>query len=581
MLPFVVVVLVALVAGAAAAVFWSSRPASIVAAPNVVRFTVSPPNNGSWRSNPGGGSIPLAVSPDGRWVVLGVGQGGQEGQGLLWLRSLESPTLRPLAGTEGGRFPFWSPDSRTVAFFTQNALQRVGTTGDGAQRIREVENGRGGAWSADGTIIVSTFGSGLFRTTERGDVFDRLVFSETDLDVRLMAFLPDGRHFLALTGPTASDASAIYLAELGSKTVTRVIDDARGVAYSAGHVLFVRGQTLNALRFDERNLRVVGSPAPIAEGVGVSGNGTASFSASANGVLAHIGAIARPRQLTWRDRSGNRLGSVGAPAFVNTLFLSIDEHLLVTTRQDARSGVQSIWSTELTRNNLDAPIAEGNNAILSPAGDLLVSASPPPIGLQRLALAGSTKPEMLIDRKVVWPTDWSRDGRYLLVFHPEARTNFDVSVFDLVTRKLEPFVRTAADEAQPRFSPDGQWVAYASDLSGRPEIWVRPFGRDGSARRLSPEGGVQPRWRSDGKELYYVAPDRQIMAVALGAWDAETPPTAKALFQARIRGLQGLAFGQDYVPAELGQKFLVAEDVDGSGDNDLTVVLNWPAMVAK
>ena len=546
----------------------------------VVRFTVRPPLDGAWRANPGGSSAPLAVSPDGRWIVVGA---NQHGEPLLWLRGLDTQTMRPLPGTEDGRYPFWSPDSRSIAFFTQNSLKRVDAVGQGsAQVIRDFENGVGGAWAPDGTMIVGTFTEGLHRTNERGDALEMLALDGIKgPEARLPTFLPDGRHFLFLT--TSSDQTRggdLYLAELGSRAVTRLVEDARGSAYASGHVLFVRGDTLVAQPFDERTLSLRGRPQPIAEAVGLSNNNAASFAVSANGVLAYVGSVFQSRQLTVRDRSGALIDRIGGPRPFGTMHLAGDEKRLVTTHQDPRSGAQSLWLMELARRS-ELPVGDGNNAILSPSGNELVAAGPPPIGLLKFSLNGDAKRDVLIGRKAVWPTDWSRDGRSILLQHPEARTNFDLSVLDVANGTVTPLVQTRADEGQARFSPDGRWIAYASNISGRAEVWVKPFRADGQPQRLSSDGGSEPRWNSNGRELFYLSLNGEVMAVGVVLTpDRLTSESPKPLFTIAATG-SSVTFSSSYLPADEGRRFFITERVNEPGENDMSVILNWPAVLSK
>ena len=573
----------ALVVGAALALVFAtavvaawlfSRPEANSA---VVRFTISPPVDANWANNPGGGAVPLAVSPDGNWIVFGV---LQRGTALLWVRSLDTTSSRQLPGTEGARYPFWSPDSRSIGFFTQNELKRIDIAGGTAQKICDAENGGGGTWRADGSILFSQFRQGFFLISERGGSLTRIPSSI--LEARVPWFLPDGQHYLFVASSSELDqGGGLYLGSVDGSEAARLVEGARGAAYESGHILFVRGETLFAQPFEASAQRLTGRAVPVADAVGLSINGSAAFSVSASGVLAHAGMALSRRQIMWTDRTGHVTDRVGGPNVVTTLQLSADERRILTTRIDPRTGLQSLWLTDAERK-VDTRIDDGNNGLVSPDGKWIVAVTPPPAALKRWALAGQRQPEPLVaDRRTVWPTDWSLDGRFILIEHVEARTNFDISVLDPTTREIRPLVQTRANDGQGRFSPDQRWVAYASDDSGRPEILVRPFLRSGEAIPISTVGGTQPRWRRDGKELFYLSEDHMITAVDIdSSGDSLRVGPPKPLFSLRVP-TSTLMFGSDYAPANNGMRFLVDPVVDEGSANDITVVLNWTAALPE
>jgi eukaryotic-like serine/threonine-protein kinase len=337
---------------------------------------------------------------------------------------------------------------------------------------------------------------------------------------------------------------------------------------------------LFAQPFDLESARVTGRAVPLAERVGLSLSGAASFSVSAAGVLVHKGEVRTQRELIWVDRSGQLIERITTdPTLVDGLSLSADDRQLITTRPDPRTFQPALWLTTRGREGI-VRIGEGAESIISPDGRWVVATTPPPVRIRRIELA-SGRTDWLLEDRIAWPTDWSSDGRLILIQHAEPGTQFDISVLDPETKGIRPFLQTSANEGQARFSPDERWISYVSDSSGQPEVYLRPFNAGGRETQISTGGGTQPHWRRDGKELYFLSPDTHVMAVEIDIRNGMPSGSPKRLFPLRVEPRPAGMFGVDYLPASNGDRFLVAPFADRQPTNDMTVVLNWTAALPK
>jgi serine/threonine protein kinase/Tol biopolymer transport system component len=529
----------------------------------------------------------IAVSPDGRMVVF-VATAGR--QSRLWMRPLNEESAKPLEGTEDAKLPFWSPDSRSVGFAADAQLKRVDIE-SGAVRVLASGGALGGAWNRDGTILFDRNpGPGLFRVSaEGGEVREVMRGTPEANDQWSPQFLPDHRHYLFYATGTAP---GVYGGDLQTSEPPRRIVDAQAAAYaSSGHLLFVRKGTLFAQAFDPVRLVLAGSPIVIAEHV-VEGGGagaTAALSASASGPIAYrTGPSTARNHFVWFDRSGTAQeaipGSAGFDAFHSSL--SEDESRLALSRID---GSTDIWVLDVKRG-------VSSRLTFDPAFDLTPEWSPDGrriaftsnrkgttnYALYMKSADGAGKDEFLVGEGLgtTSPNDWSPDGRFILYVIGAGRSR------DILALPLEgdgkpgtpiPIVATSFNETNGQFSPDGRWIAFQSDESGQPEIYVQPFLRPGQKVRISTAGGVQARWRRDGKELFYLAPDQRLMAVPIQL-DAKLPNavdvgTPVALFTTSLAGAPQNGSGRHYIVSRDGQRFLM--DTLGEVTIPITVVLNW------
>jgi Tol biopolymer transport system component len=535
-----------------------------------------------------GDPISFALSPDGRRLVY-VAAG--ESQPQLWLRQLDAVGAQPLAGTEGARLPFWSPDSRWVGFFAAGKLKRMEIGGGSPQTLVDAAPGWGGAWSPDNLILfATTINSPLLRVPASGGEAAPITMSATINRIspyghRLAQFLPDGRQFLFYVQGT-EETRGIYLGSLDSSKLTRLTPaDSAGAYMPPGWLLFMRQGTLVARRFDLTRRELQGDAVTVADSVGLDGQGNAgAFSVSATGLVAYrTGAVSR-RQLIWFDRTGKTLGTFGAVDDNNLQSpeLSPDGRRVavmrtVQTNQDIYL-LDSVGPTRFTF----AASGEQYEA-WSPDGTWIAFGSNRKgvYDLYRKPLSGGSEELLVESAQGKNLDDWSPDGRSILYNSEDPKSGRDLWVLPLdkdgKPGKPVEFLKTDFQEHRGRFSPDGRWVAYVSDQSGQPDIWVRPFPPgSGGEWQVSTGGGVQPRWRRDGQELYYIAPDGKLMAVPVtikgAVFDRGTPVP---LFQTQIVGGGTNAYIRPQYDVAADGRFLINVTTESATISPITLLQNW------
>lgn len=566
-----------LVAGLALAVphFLGGSPPLEV---HAMRFLIFPPA----QSNIVGTAL---ISPDGQRLVMRISD--STGKLALWIRPLDSVAPQMLPGTEGAGSAFWSADSRSIGFFAAGKLKRIDVAGGTAQTICESSDGRGATWNRDGIIVFSAIGSdGLFRVSAAGGVptaLTKLDQSRQETWHRMPSFLPDGKHFLFVTNSVRREESGVYIGALDSNEKRRlVISNSSAVYAPPGYLLFMRENTLMAQRFDVTTLQLSGDPLPLLQQVDVNPTGFGGYSVSDDGVLVYLSGAAQS-QLTWFDRTGRLLSSTGAANYYSNMFLSPDEKRVAVAVWDSQASTRDIWiidpvrgtSTRFTFNG-----AEDFVPIWSPDGAniLFVSDRSGPGNLYEKPTSGAAnEQEVLETDERKWPSDWSRDGQYVAFTTSSPQTKYDLWVLPMVgDRKSIPFLQTPFNEDGARFSPDGHFIAYYSDESGSYEVYVQAFPASGAKWQISSGGGMQPRWRRDGKELFYMAPNKNLMAVAVnlgkGTLEAGVP---KVLFQTRSLGYSGPR--NVYESSADGQRFLINSLQSEANSIPVTVIVNWSA----
>jgi Tol biopolymer transport system component len=534
--------------------------------------------------------VSFALSPDGRQIVF-VASG--EGATRLWLRRLDTTAAQPLVGTEGASHPFWSPDSRAIGFFAGVKLKRVDIGGGSPQTLADASS-RGGTWGPDGTILFTrTAASPLSRIPASGGEPVAVTKLERQTGHRFPQFLPGGRQFL-FYAQGSPETGGVYIASLDSPEAKRlVVADSAGVYSPEGWLLFIRGGTLLAQRLDLGRRELTGDPVTVADPVAVDpAISKAAFSVSVTGLVAYRSGTASQRQLVWFDRSGKTVGTMGGPD-ANSLLapsLSPDGRRAAVSR--AVEGNINIWlldATRSTRFTFDASLDRFPN--WSPDGNRIAFDSNRK-GHRDLYLKpsnGASSEELLLesaqDKGV---EDWSRDGHFLLYHSIDPQTLYDIWVLPMEgDRKPFLFLKTNFDERRGQFSPDGRWVAYMSNESGRYEIYVRPFNGNapgapiGGQWQVSTFGGINPKWRADGKELYYIALDGKLMAAQITARPATIEPgTPVVLFQTRIVGGGTDVFvGNNYGVSGDG-RFLINTVLE-EAPSPITLLQNWTAGLKK
>jgi Tol biopolymer transport system component len=527
---------------------------------------------------------PPLISPDGK--VLAFVAMDVSGQGLLYVRPLDSLEARPLEGSDGASLPFWSPDSRSLGFFARGKLKRVEVSGGQPTTLANAPNARGGAWNRDGVIIYCPIPpSALLRISASGG-------ESTPINSNNMAaggttrwlpsFLPDGRHYLYVARMAGSKRE-VRVGILDSDESKSLVSAYSNAVYAPpGYLLYRRESVLVAHQFDAEKLELKGDPIPIAEDVGFDATSYQGyFSASDDGVVVHHSGSAGLTQLTWSDRTGKQLGIIGEPADQGDLELSPDDSRLAFRRVDFHTGSISLWLIDLARampSRFTFEKTTDFSPIWSPDGSRIVFSSlrdgPPNLYQKVSSSAGNDEP--LVKSLVAKISfDWSRDGHYIIYGVVDPKTSWDLWTLPLDdTSKTVPFLQTNYDERGAKFSPNGRWVAYESNESGTNEVCVRPFPVSPGKWQVSTAGGEQPRWRRDGKELFYVSADHKLMSVEVntdGSTFEHRAPTA--LFGTRVGGID--TPGDYYAVTADGQRFILNNLIAEAAYTPITVVLNW------
>jgi Tol biopolymer transport system component len=531
------------------------------------------------------------VSPDGTQIVFPAFS--PDGKGQLWLRSLDSLTSRPLEGTENARLPFWSPDSKSIGFFAAGKMKTLEIGGGGAITIADAPDAQGATWSRNGTILFAATATGGLQQIAASGGAARQVTRGVDKTAtqRFPCFLPDGRHFIYLFGGFSRRAD-IRVGSLDSpeKQGRVLLEGVESSAiYSQGYVLFVRGSNLVARPFNPKSLEFTGDAVPVVSPVRVSQHpvNLAEFSVSANGVLVYQEGGSSSLRLTWLDRAGRRLGAVGEAGQFSewVIKFSPDQKTAAVSALDAPTGNFDIWLYDVLRGlrtRFTSDLAYDGVPVWSPDGGTLVFRSDRagPGDLYRKPADGSRNEELVFaDDLIKDPFSFSPDGKYLAYDAVgDPKTGYDLWVLPdpLQTpgvSKPRPFLRTEFNEDAPQFSPDGHWIAYQSDESGRDEVYVAAFPGPGGKRRISTSGGSDPSWRRDGKELFYLAPDSHLMAATVEIKGGE-------LEVRRIETLFG-PLNLAYAASADGQRFLALVPPEGQTGPPLAVVQNWVAQLKK
>jgi Tol biopolymer transport system component len=554
-----------------------------------MRFIIPTPEKASIPGLP-------TISPDGRYVVLRVNT--EDGKELLWMRALGSFEARPLVGTDGGFQPFWSPDSRAVGFFAQGKLKWIDVSGGSVQTVCDAPSISGGAWSHDGTIIFSRgLASGLYRVPATGGTPIQLTTvdaSRNEIDHLWPYFLPDGRHFLFLARNAQPENSAIYVGTLDSKENTRLLQAHSSMAYaSPGYLLFVRESTLMTQGFDADTRQLKGDAFPVAEHtVRNSISGRAMFSVSENGVLVfRAGGGMTNNQLVWFDRSGKQLSVLTPPGTYNAPALSPDEKKVAVSRLDLQTGIPSdIWLIDLERGSQIRLTTDPTSDLFpswSPNGDhvTFVSTRNGVTSIyQKLSNAASPEEPLVSSAEVKYNPQWSPDGQSIIYSQLNPKTYLDLYLLSLVgEKKSTTWLQTNFIEAQPRFSPNGRWIAYISNETEQFQVYVDSFPATGAKVAISIGGGSQPQWRADGRELYYYAPDRKLMAVEVNG-DGPTFKVGEArpLFEIRVVSIdQSFPGNGYYTVTHDGKRFLVSSLPEAPERQQINVIVNWMADLKK
>lgn len=560
---------------------WAWKLASVPA--KVIRGTIQPPAQGSFAT------FNIAqVSPDGKYIVYGASVNGVN---QLWLQSLDSETPQPMNGTDGATYPFWSPDSRSVGFFSGSRLKRAEVAGGPAQIICDILDGRGGSWGNDGQIIFGGRVSPIMRVSAAGGQaspvteFDKSKGHGTH---RWPWFLPDGKHFIYMAGVTGNDSprNEMYVGSLESKSSEKLLAASSNIVYASGYLLYRREGSLMAQPFDAATRKIKGDAVPIVEQLKFDpGTSVGTFSGSTNGVLAfqHGTGLSGAQQLTWFDKTGKKLGTVGDPDTAYSNRLSPDGTKVALSMVDA-TGNADIWIYDVARSvksRLTFDPARETDPVWFPDSKRIMFSSEREAGRGQIfvksADGSGAEERFLQSPEISLPDHISADGKYL-VYTTRLGNNTDLWLVPMNgERKPVAYLQTPFNEHTMHISPDSRWMAYTSDESGRFEIYVSAFPQAGGKWQISNGGGRDGMWSPTGKEIYYLTMDNELMVAPITTTSTSVQPgVPKKLFApAPVPGRKVYNIARD------GRILVNGFGTDKSTAAPLSFTVNWPATVRR
>jgi Tol biopolymer transport system component len=571
-------------------------------APPAYRSSILPPEHVTFSTSVGSTAGGLALSPDGRRIVF-TGF-GEEGRVMLWVRTLDGLVAQPLAGTEAAFYPFWSPDSRSIAFFSGGKLKKIDVGGGSPATLCDTPRpsalAAGGTWNKDGVILFAQATMAVYRVSDLGGTPTPVTtLDEARGETQHWApfFLPDGTHFLYFAAGSKTggpnDPNGVYVGSLDSQARTLLLPGGSNAKYAAGYLIFPRDRVLVAQKFDVNRLAIEGDAVPIADQISVGGlsGRTGAFSVSETGVLAYQSGFREVySQLNWMDRNNQLKATLGEQADYSDVELSPDREQAAVSVLNAENRSRDIWTFDVargTRTRLTLDPTDEYAVAWSPDGKQIVFNGRPKgyLDLYERTISSTDPAQVLLsDAQNNTPTSWSPDGKFLLYTAGAfAVGNTDVWVLPMTdppeTRTPTAFLHSPFNESNARFSPDGKWVAYVSNETGSSEVYVTRFPGPNGKWPISAGGGSFPRWRADGKELFYVARNNKLMAASVNASATDFEVTA-AHAVLNIHP-PGAATGYQYDVSADGQRFLVNTIVEATALPPITLVVNWPASLQK
>jgi eukaryotic-like serine/threonine-protein kinase len=534
----------------------------------------------------------LALSPGGRTLAI-VAYSVQANDYALWTHEVGGRRTSSLDGTQGASYPFWSPDGRSIGFFADGKLKKVDVAGGQVQMVCDAPNGRGGTWNRDGEIVFTPeAGGGIFRVSAAGGTpieVTKLDPSRSEQSHRWPMFLPDGKHFLYLAANFSGELekNTIFVSALDSQEKRLIVNTSANAAYAEpGYLLYMRnGKTLVAQPFDLRSYALSGDPHTLSDQVLHSPQVYRAVFGVSNGevLVTQTGKGATLSQLTWFDRNGRPAGTVGAVGSYNNVRLSPDGRRVATDQTDLDGRQADIWIHELARGamtrltfDLSGPQAaiwsqDGKQILFSGARSLTFQ-----IYLKNADGSGSEEAVAELGNVTGNAWDWSRDSKYILF-----RKVNELWYLSWPDRVAKPLLQAKWTIRNAQFSPDGRWITYASNETGSWEIYVSPFLRANGKWQVSSGGGQEPRWRQDGKELYYVSQDGKIMAVPVKSSASFEAGSPVPLFQTHRRQPISSQDVFSYDVSADGKKFLIITKMDEASAAPLSVLFNWASQMEK
>jgi len=552
----------------------------------VVRFEVPPPAGGHFHLAPDDPG-PVVVSPDGSMIAFTARDA--DGVVRLWVRELDEFDEHPLPGSDDAQYPFWSPDSTKIGFFSNGKLRVVEAVGGPPLTLCDAFEGKGGSWSRKGVVLFSpSYNTPLFQVPEVGGEptqVTELNSERNDNSHRHPRFLPDGNHFLymARSAMGSSEGQVAMIGALDGSVDRMLLRAPTNVEYASGHLLYIRGRTLMARPFDAAKLEFTGTAFPIAENVTVLQPGTVVgvYSASQNGVLAYQSGVggSGDYRLVWWDREGNEIATVGEPGSFDEVHILPDGEQAVVAREDLTTGTGDLWLVDLHRDLFTRFTFEpGYEWGVSPTPDgkavFFSSQREGRYVLVRQEVGGASAGKVVYESdSEMYPSSVSPDGTSLCFYKGGDTTGYDIWILPIEgDREATPFIRTEFTEALGMFSPDGRWLAYVSDESGSPEIYVTAYPDHGRKWQISTNGGQAMRWDRDGSAIIYHAPDGTLVRVQVEERDGGLLiGEAEPLFDTHTQ--PSLTNYWDISPD--GQRILGMESVSQDDERNLNVVLNW------
>jgi len=558
-----------------------------LATPKVVRSRIlAPPDTRLYLAPASPG--PATLSRDGRQIAFTAA--AADGSRSLWVRPVDSLLARELPGTEVAQYPFWSPDGRYVGFFARDSLKKIAVAGGPPVTLCDcAPNGKGGTWSPEGLIVFAPAGrSGLRVVSAAGGEPRELTTldEKTEDSHRHPRFLPDGRHFLFLARRN-SQGNELRVGSTDGDAPRALLETPANAEYARGRLLFLRDETLMAQPFDADRAELGGEAIPLVENVlHVSGAALAVFSSSAEGSLIYQeGTGTASTRLVWRGRDGEELGTLGdEPADERQPALSPDGRLVAVGASDPDTGTTDVWIHDVERNlrtRLTFDAADDFAPRFSPDGRTIVFSSErdgQSATLWTVPVAGTGQPERLAaaGERTLVATSWSPDGQWI-VATAAGSGELDIMVVPAQGGEPEPLIATQFGEAPASVSPDGRWIAYRSDETGRDEVYVTSFPKTGRKWQVSRGEGHMPAWRADGREIYYRDARTLYAAAVDGTGETFVPGEVTALFDLPPRFVNG----RQYEPSRDGQRFLVVEPLQVTDISPITLVLNWDAELER
>jgi Tol biopolymer transport system component len=539
------------------------------------------------------GSPALAISPNGKYLAFLAM--GSKGRPIIWTRAMNAIAPRPVSGSEDAQYPFWSADSRFLAYHVGDKLKAMEIATGGQRTICTIRGVVNGAWNSDGLILVGTGNGPLLRIPLYGDHPEpgtKLDYASGQRAHWWPSFLPDNRHFLYTVNASTLEKSGVFVASLDRpetrSVVTGVITNA---TYVPGYLLYSRDGNLLARPFDPVRLEVTGAEVPVVEKLRAY-YGYTAFSASKTGTLVFRTGDQGRFKLAWFDRAGKQSGPIDQKSgrkwtegiLPLSPSLSPDGSMVATVQNQPSDGAYGIWVSALTRTNIEYPVTAARNAeypVWSPDGNRIAYSASPKGGARDLFVKRLDEPG---DGKLVfhsandkWPVDWSSDGRNLLLFFMnDAQGRSGLWVVPLTGNSPPtPIPGAPTDIKEARFSPDGHWLAYTSDQSGTSIVYIQDFPKGESRIPISDRGASNPQWRRDGSELFYLSSQDDLMSVPIGRTNGLSAGTPQRLFKTSSIGINPYTVTPD------GQHFLVQMPVEDSQVPVISVTLNWTAALKK